>query len=211
VTNFFRQFIEFQTWGWNTTSVSFIGTIVFKQIQTIRTKQSGKSIPMIMSVYFAYHFFTFSVYGFRVHSLAIILNGMFGLLYLKIYRDAEKWGDSDGRTKAEYVFAFLPVLMAIVPTPSVMMALMFVSSSAFLIQCPLEILFKKDAGSVEPKMIFCFIASACFWTAFSACISEWPLCAANIFGIVTMVYTFYLWLKYKKPMSELIWRNNEEN
>ncbi len=212
MADFFTQFVEFRNWGWNITSISFLGTIIFgivfgwglwKQINTIRLAESGKSIPMVLNVYLAFHFFTFSVYGFRIHSLAMILNGVFGLLFLRIYFEAGKWPDSDGRTKLQYVFVMLPLAMVFIPNPSVGMGFLYIPSSLFLLQSPLEILEKKDAGSVEPKYILCFIASATFWMVFSACISEWALFTANVFGIGVMLFTLALWKKYPKPVSML--------
>jgi uncharacterized protein with PQ loop repeat len=155
-----------------------------------------------MNAYLAFHFFTFSVYGFRTHSLAMILNGIFGLLFLRIYFEASKWLDSGGKTKLQYIFVLLPFTMAFMPNPSTGMSLMFISSSFFLLQSLLEIIQKKDAGSIEPTYILCFIASATFWTIFSACISEWPLFVANIFGIAVMLFTLYLQKKYKKPRKK---------
>ena len=208
VEHFFKQFVEFRNWGWNATTVSCIGTLIFgwifgwglwQQIRKIRDLDSGKSIPIEMNAYFAYHFFAFSVYGMRIGSLSIILNGVFGFLFWRIYRDAADKPDREGKTKWEYLFVMLPLAMTIMPNPKVFMALMFISSSVFLIQAPLDIRRKRDSGSVEPKMVGCFIASACFWTVFSACIREWPLFAANVFGIMVMVYTLGLWVEYSRP------------
>jgi len=202
------RFIEFEQWGWNAVSMSFIGTIIFglifgwglyQQILTIKKSNSGKSIPMVMSVYFAFHFFAFSVYGFRIHSLAMMLNGTFGFLWLGIYVCASRKVDSDGRTNLEYLFALMPFIMALVPNPSVFLSIMLVTASFFLLDSPVEILRKKSAGSVEPKLLFCFMTSAVFWLIYSACISEWPLFTANVFGIVIMIITLVLWTKYKSP------------
>lgn len=201
------QYIEFQNWGWNVTTYSFIGTIIlgfvfgwglFKQIETIRLRRSGKSIPITMNVFFAFHFFAFSMYGVRVHSFAILMNGIFGILYLKIYLDAARWPDSEGKTRLQYLFALMPLSMLLVPNPSIQLSLQFVGTTFFLFQSPLEIYVKRDAGSVEPKMIVCFIASATFWTVFSACISEWPLFVVNIIGIIVMCITLGLWVKFRR-------------
>ena len=201
------QFIEFQKWGWNAISISFIRTIIFglilgwglfHQIKTIRKTDSAKSIPVIMSLYFAFHFFTFSVYGFRQHSLAMMINGSLGILWLGIYISATHRPDSLGRTKLESLFVVLPIVMSLMEEPSILMTIMFVIASTILLDLPRQILQNKNSGSVDPKFLLCFICSSIFWAIYSACVLEWQLFITNIFGIFVMTLTLYLCAKYKE-------------
>lgn len=204
-------FVEFKNFGLNQITFSFVGTVImgfifswglYKQIKTINSIQSGKSIPMSTNIYFALHFFTFSVYGIRLHSLAMILNGLIGFLWLGVYISAGRCGDSSGKKIWHNIFLVFPIAMIFTKNPGFLMGLMYVAASCFLLQSPYEIIKNKRAGSVDLRYVLSFIANAVFWGTYSLYVKEFSLLIANIFGISVMLSVIFLYKKYKSPDYE---------
>lgn len=202
-----EYFIEFRNWGLNPVTISFIGTLImgyvfgyglYKQAKAIKDADSGLSVPIPTNIYFAFHFFAFAVYGVRSHSLAMILNGLLGVLWLRVYFTASKYPDSTGRKPWHFALVLLPIAMFFTDHSQILMSAMYLSATIFLLDSPIEIFRKKDAGSVSLSYLVCFIVSAVFWSTFSSAIGDCPLFTANVTGIVIMSVTIYLWLKYKK-------------
>lgn len=120
----FRNFIEYQQFGFNNITLAFFGTIVFglilcwglwKQKRAIESTNSSKSVAVLACAYFIAHYFAFSVYGYRQHCLAMILNGLIGFLFLVIYVTAVRTPDYGKWKKWHLVFLLLIPLMALVP------------------------------------------------------------------------------------------------
>lgn len=199
-------FIEFGKWGWNAITIGFIGTIVFtvfqgwgliEQLRTIKVKRSGKSIPVLFYASFVGVYLSFGLYGCKLHSLAMILNGFLGFLYLRVYFAAVKFDDSDGWRIWHGIFLLLIPLMFFSSYPKTLMALILLGACGMLIQSPYEIFQKKSAGAVEPRYLATFAASASFWIIYTFSIGDWVVFASNVFAIVAMAVTFWLWSKYK--------------
>lgn len=206
-----EYFIEFRSWGLNPVTISFLGTLImgyvfgyglYKQAKAIKDAGSGLSVSIPTNIYFTFHFFAFAVYGLRWHSLAMILNGLLGVLWLWVYFTASKYPDSTGRKPWHLALALLPITMFFTDYAQLLMSAMYVSATVFLFDSPIEIYRKKDAGSVSLSYLVCFVISAVFWATFSSAIGDWPLFTANITGIAIMSVTIYLWLKYKKRVVQ---------
>lgn len=199
-------FLEFRNWGWNATTVGFLGTVFFtifqgwgltKQLKTIKEKRSGKSIPVFLYGSFVGVYFAFGVYGYRCHSLAMILNGLLGLLYLRVYIAAVQFPDSDRWRAWHSIFLLLIPAMKYTSHPQGLMGLILLVATSMLFQAPIEIYQKKSAGAVDLRYLATFTASASFWVIYSIGIMDAVVFASNVVAVAVMFVTFRLWFKYR--------------
>ena len=199
-------FLEFKSFGWNATTIGLVGTIIFtifqawgltRQFKTIARKQSGKSIPVLLFSSFVGVYLAFGLYGYRIHSLAMIINGLLGFLYLRVYIAAVQFPDSDGWKLWHALFLLLIPAMYYSTHPQELLGIILFGATSLLLQSPYEIFQKKSAGAVEPRFLATFTASASFWIIYSIGIRDWVVFASNAIAVLVMIATFILWFKYK--------------
>ncbi len=201
-----NQFIEFSHWGWNSITAGFLGTIVFgllqaggllKQLRKIRRKQSGESIPILMYAFNAVQFVTFGIYGYRQDSLAMTLNAVLSLLYIRVYFLATRYPDSKPRNWWHILFAILIPWMLITSHPQTLMGAVLTLACISLIQSPWEIWKNRTVGSVDLGFLLVFSGSMAFWLMYAVCIGDWMLVSVNIFGSLIMAATLYLYFRFQ--------------
>ena len=88
MSSIFRNSIEWQGWGYNALTISFIGTVIFIVLEgwglriknrSIWRNKSGESISVILFIYLGCLFITVSIYGCCIKSIAAIFNGPAGI------------------------------------------------------------------------------------------------------------------------------------
>jgi uncharacterized protein with PQ loop repeat len=199
------QFIEFQNVGFNPATISSIGIVIlsitqgwglWEQNRTIVKNDSSKSIAVMSYAYFSAHYLAFSIYGYHQKSLAMILNGLLGFMFIANYISTVKTKDHGAWKKWHVFFVVLIPLMMFAPEPKKAFYFMLVFACILGTQVPAEIYIKKDSGSVEPKFIATLAVSTSFWSVFSWTIKDMPLFYANTYTLFLMIVTLFFWHRY---------------
>lgn len=209
------QFIELQQFGYNATTVGFLGTVFFTLVQMwglsdqakkIRREQSGASIPMLLLSFFGGEQLAFLVFGLQTQRLAAVINGLLGFWYIRTYIAAAHYPDSGGGRWWQYalLFGLAPCIgWSASYRDALMMALIVIATST-LLQTPLNISRNKDVGTVDIRWLLTLTASMLFWTIYSYETRFWGLLACNVFGLAGMVWAFKVWLQYRKRPKKLV-------
>ena len=201
--------VEWQNWGWNALTVSFIATVAFtvfqgwgvwKQNETIRMRRSGESVSVLLFAYFSCVFFSFLYYGFIVRSIAAACNGLLGFLHVLVL--ASLWRFKGFTSTEKVVVAALPLMivaMATVPWKNTLLLLIMAGSLLPLAQQPIEMWRNKSAGAVDMRFVSIFMASTIFWTIYAFAIDNWVLKVINPSALAILVVTSSLWYRYRRP------------
>ena len=201
----YKNFIEYQNLGWNPATFSFIGTVIlsiiegwgiWQQRKTIVTRNSSQSIPMMSNAYYCVFFICFYIYGIQVKSLAMIINGLLAIPFIVMYITALRTPDNEGARKWHLSFLALVPLMIFVSYSKEIFGAMILVACLIGTQTPIEILRKKDSGSVELKFLWSLTLSVGFWTVYAWCIKDKSVFIANAYSFLILSYSIYIWHLY---------------
>lgn len=210
VENLFGNTVEWQNWGWNATTASFIGTValsvlcgwgVWRQNEAVWRSKSGESVSVPLFSYLCGNFFIFLCYGVLAKSVAMVVNGLQAVLYLSVVVGLWKYKGFTDREKALCIlFASLIVTMVSIPPGwrDSFLALVFAGGLFVIADQPRQIWRNKNAGNVDIHFLVVFAVSAAFWTAYGITIKNWVLTTVNPITFVIMTTTAVLWFKYRK-------------
>lgn len=203
--DFIKATYEYKHWGVNLMTFCFFATVFFtffqcwsflKQNSAI-WKSNGKSVSVTLFGYWCFYFITFGIYGFYKHTAAMMINGLTGIFCIPILIGLYK---KKGFTKGEKFFlcvapAMIPIIVMIQQKDTFIMMLLFGILFAASFQ-PYEIWKKKDAGSVDIRIIIVFSAASVFWFFYALKINNWPLIVFNPLSFIILSVTYALWIKY---------------
>ncbi len=203
--------VEWQNWGWNALTISFIATVAFtlfqgwglwKQDQTIRESRSGESVSVLFFSYFGCVFFSFLCYGFIIKSVAAAFNGLLGFLHVLVLVSLWRF---KGFTPIEKLlaaaFPLAIVAMVTVPWKNALLLLLMGGSLLPMAHQPWEMWRNKSAGAVDIRFIAIFMASTVFWTIYGFAIDNWVLEIINPSALTILVITSFFWFKYRRPSA----------
>jgi len=205
-----RQTVEFQNWGANFATFSFLAVVFFTILQgwslfiqnnTIRKSRSGESLSTAFFIYCGCYFFMFMVYGITKNSIAMTFNGFLGIPYIPILFALYRF---KGFTRKDWSFLVLSSLM--IPTVYFLSGKardVFTLAGLFGILVPLagqvrEMYRAKVPGSVEPKFIIAFMFSNMFWFVYGLTTGNWIFVVFNPISLTILTTALVLYLKYKK-------------
>jgi len=206
---FIKHTIEYQNWGLNMVTFSFLGTAFFSLLQgwsllkqngTIRRKKSGKSLSVTLFIYSGCYFFSFFVYGVLNQSMGMMVNGLLGIPYIPIILALHEY---KGFTKTNWITLVIFSLM--IPLVYILQGSvrdMFVLCGLFGLGFPLigqirEMYKEKSAGAVEPRFIIVFMLASVFWFIYGVVIENWIFIVFNPASIVILGIILFLYYKYK--------------
>lgn len=209
VLQFLKNTVEWQGWGCNALTISFIGTVFFTilegwgfwmQNRSIWQNKSGASISVGLFIYFGCLFITVIVYGYYIKSIAAIFNGMLGFLHLPILLGLWKF---KGYTKLEKgclcVFPFMiPAMIFLLEKDLLMISLMFGTIVPLLMQL-YEMWRTKSAGVLNARFIGILIISTAFWVIYAFAIGNWVMEVIYPLTFVILILIFVLRFHYARP------------
>ena len=199
------KFVEFQHFGANPLTVSFIGTVVctvlqgwglWKQWETIGEERSGEAVPALLYGYFAAIFASTIVFGFRAHTLALMLNGTLGFGYLKVYLRATSYADNPGRKLWHILFVLFLPIMAVCPDPDQFTFVLLGIGTLTIFMWPIKMVLRKTKGVNEISFLWTFFASSAFWLGYYWYVDIMPLFIINVVSVPTVAVTIALWYWY---------------
>jgi len=206
-----KQTIEYQNWGSNAATFSFLATIfftilqgwaLFEQNKTIRKKRSGESISIIFFIYSFCYFSTFLVYGTTKMSITMAFNGLLMIPYIPILIALCRF---KGFLKSDWILLILFSTMILIvqflknsPIQDI-----FVLAGLFGLLIPAifqikEMIKTKSPGSVEPKFIVSFMLAGIFWFIYGLTSGNWIFVVFNPVSFSILIFILFLYLKYKR-------------
>ncbi len=201
--------MEFQDFGWNVMTVSFLGTVIFSlvrawgywlQTRTIWIQRSGLSVPVTNYTYMTIGAAAVAVYGVRIGSWALIINGLLTILFrVPILIGLWKF-KGFGRWEKLASLGFMAALagLILIPVKAEMLLAFSVGGILVAVLQPYEIWRNRDAGAVEIRLLFVGLANSTFWIAYGFAIAD-PVLRLTypIFFLITLA-TIILWFRFKK-------------
>lgn len=201
---------EWQGFGLNSLTISFLGTIFFtllqawglwKQHTTIKRNRSGGAVSISLFAYSTFSTITFLCYGFITSGFAVIFNGLLlGILYLIVLWDLytfKKFTNSE-KLITFGSFLFVPAIIFLPWKDAVLTSGMIISMIPLAMQ-PLEMWRKKSALSVEIRFFGASALSSIFWMIYGISIGSMPLAVMNPIALLILGTTVILWLRFRKP------------
>jgi uncharacterized protein with PQ loop repeat len=136
-----------------------------------------------------------------MRSLAMIINGLLAIPFIIMYVTALKTPDNEGAKKWHLSFLALIPLVIFSNNSKEIFGTMILIACLIGTQTPIEILRKKDSGSVEPKFLWSLTVSVGFWTVYAWCINDKAVFVANAYSFLMLSYSIYIWHIYS-PKSK---------
>jgi len=209
VIHFFKNTVEWQGWGYNALTISFIGTAIFTilegwgfcmQNRSIWQNKSGESISVSLFSYFGCLFITVIVYGYYIKSIAAIFNGMLGFLHLPILLGLWKY---KGYTKLETgclcVFPVMIPAMIFIHGKNLLMIFLLFGTIMPLVMQLYEMWRAKSAGVINARFIGILIISTAFWVIYAFAIRNWVMEVIYPLTLVILILIFVLRFRYACP------------
>lgn len=193
----------------NVLTVSFIGTVIFtflemwglvKQDRTIRDARSGEGVSVSMISYFGCTFIAFGYFGFAVHSIASVFNGVIlFFFYLKVLLTLKEFkGFSTADKWRMTLFALFAALEFLTSKKELVMTSMMVGAVYPLWLQVYEIWVKKSVGQLDPRYISVMLSATVFWTVYAFVTHSLPLMIVNPFVIALFGAMIYFWFKFRR-------------
>jgi hypothetical protein len=162
--------------------VSFVANVAFtlvqgwglwKQNETIRRQRSGESVAVLPFAYIGCVFLSLLCYGIAIRSLAVMVNGVLGVLQLRVLASLYRY-KTFTRTERIAIACFpwmIPAMIALPWRGTVALAIM-AGSLLPMVQQPYEIWRRRSAGAVDPRYLAIFLAAAVFGTIYAFAIAN---------------------------------------
>lgn len=213
LTDFWLSCPEYQRWGLNALTFSFLATVFFtalqgwsllKQSRKIWKNRSGTSVSVYAFTYFAGYYLVFSTYGFQVRSLAIILNGFLFFVHVPILLGLWRFEKYSCKEVFFTVIVMSAFVLLFILDEKQKDLLLFTGLMGILWALTMqiaEIIRTRKTGSVEPRFIIVFMATAVFWFIYAIVIGNWPLIVFNPLSFCALLLILLLYLKYRRPAA----------
>jgi len=211
VIHFFKNTVEWQGWGYNALTFSFIATAVFTVLEgwgfwmqslSIWRNKSGESISVSLFIYFGCLFITVIVYGYYIKSIAAIFNGILGFLHLPILFGLWKY---KGFTKLEkgalYICPLMIPAMIFLPWKDLLMISLLLGTIVPLVMQLHEMWRAKSAGVVDARFIGILIISTAFWVVYAFAIQNWVM--EVIYPLTLVILILILVLRFRYTLMPL--------
>jgi len=193
----------------NVLTVSFIATVFFtflemwglvKQDRTIRDARSGEGVSVSMISYFGCTFIAFGYFGFVVHSVASLFNGVIlFFFYLKVLLGLKKFkGFSTVEKWRIALFASLVLLEFLTNKKELVMTGIMIGAVYPMYLQVREIWVKQSVGQLDIRYTTVMLISTLFWTVYAFVTHNLPLMIVNPFGITLFGMMIYFWFKFRQ-------------
>lgn|SRR3989338_8469517 len=201
---------EYQGWGWNIVSISFLVTAGFtfflqlpglvNQARTIWRNKSAEGVEMLTFTAFLTYFAVFFVYAVSIQSGAGVLNVLVllvpqvfilaGIAWCKPLRTIDKL--------AALAATLLFVLAVLLPRKEVFYTIASIAVLIGLLLQPIEMMRTKVSKNIALSFPLNFLIVAAVWTIYALAIGDVFLAGAS--GAFTLVYLWavILWFRYRQ-------------
>lgn len=203
--------VEWQHWGWNALTVSFVATIVFtafqawglwQQDRTIRRRRSGEAVAVLPFAYIGCVFFAVMCYGIAIDSIALMGNGVLGILQARVVIGLVQFKPiARAERIAMACFPAMIVAMIALPWRGTVALVIMMASLVPMLQQPYEIWRRRTAGAVDIRYVAIFLVASTFWMIYGIAIGAWPLIVVNPCAVAILGTTAVLWFRFRPRSS----------
>lgn len=204
--------MEFENWGWNAITISFIATMVmaaftawglFYQLIAVWKNKSGLSVSVVWFSFGLGLYGVFALYGIELNSWALMLSGVSrGLLHLPILIGLWKFKGFSSFEKVLTVGVIASlVITGILPHRAWIFFVFSMVALVFVAAWPWEIYRNKDSGVVELKLICVYLANSVFWIIYGVAIGDWVLIVTSPLYTVVSLITVALCYIYRPAQN----------
>jgi MtN3 and saliva related transmembrane protein len=179
---------------------------ILKQNKKIWKNRSGKALPIS---FFSFQFFYclgYLIYGLEIHSVALIISDLVGLLYIPIIIGLIKFKrHENGSFKEEIILS--PVFILIVPCILLVdktWSLLIILALGVLVSVKLIRGFIKtgETKNISPKYIVSFLISSFIWLWYGYEIDDLGLIISSTASVLAAGLFLLLYLRYKKRSTQ---------
>jgi len=208
--------VEFQNFGINLITATFIATLfftvlwmrsLFQQNQKIvrNPLDKAESVSFIFYAYYGFSALAIVIYGFDKNSLALVVNGLSGFMALLIVFNLWRLKEISLREKIIGLSSILTIpIMLLNPQKDLLYFIFSVAFGLVIIEQIREIWHNKSSGLVDPRPIVISLLSAIFWSTYGAITDIWPLKIMNGVGAILWIILLASYIKFK-PKKILLW------
>ncbi|MFC1632726.1 SemiSWEET family transporter [Patescibacteria group bacterium] len=214
------EFAEFQNFGWNTLTFSFLATILFgvlgalglvDQIKKIWRNRSGESASVTFAIIFVAFFIASFIYGIDKHSLALILQGS---IFRTVFFPPILYGlwRFKGYTLFEKIVAFLcssAIVYMLTLDDLKIKGYIFLGLGLLGVLATLkqawEIWKTKSSGVVSIKLMLIIHASSDFWLIYGIALRDHMIKYMSLGYFIANTLVIVFWFKYrtKSPVATI--------
>ncbi|TAL49437.1 hypothetical protein EPN83_00825 [Patescibacteria group bacterium] len=208
IEQWLRESVEWRNWDLNVVTISFIATVFFtilsgwslvKQKNTIQQMESGKAVSVPLFSYLCSLFFTFLYYGIVTNSIAPVINGLLGILYLQVLFGLWRHkGFSKNERRLVKILPLIPLGMIILPWKDTLMTAAFAGGLLAVAHQLYELWQARDPGAVDINYVSVFFVSTLFWTIYAYAAGNVPLQIINPPTLVVLTAIILLWFRYRR-------------
>lgn len=206
MVEFIRNSVEFREWGINILTLSSIATIILTVFQGYGLMSQNqqiwkmKSAESISELYFSFNLFYFSsfvIYGISQNSLAMIFNGLLGIIYIPIIVGILKFKKIPKNKKISMaLMAIMVPAMAIFENKNLFISILLIGILLLLFRQLAEIAILRNRGALSLKFILVFLATTVFWLIYAIMIANLPLAIFNLIAMISFIFLLYFYFKY---------------
>jgi uncharacterized protein with PQ loop repeat len=200
--------VEYQNWGLNTITLSFILSIavttisawgLVKQNQIIwKTKQAEGVSVFWLSYYLALQL-AILIYGLSLNSAALVLNGLLAALYFPVLWGLWKFkGFSSLEKLLALILAMAILAMALLPFKTQFFFVFAVGGLVSAAMQPLEMWRKKSAEGLSIKLIGTLLFGTAVWFTYGVAVQDWVLISINLVASFIFSSVILLWGRYRR-------------
>lgn len=205
--------IEYQNWGWNAMTVSFVGTVFFTLLQmwssfgqgrTIFQKRSGESVSSVFFIYGGWYCSAFLIYGLTRNSIAMSLNGLLCVPYAFAVYGLYRF---KGFTRTDWLLFVLcsamgPLMYLLTDiTREIVLTVIVIGMLLPLGMQMREMYRTKRPGAVDPRFVVVLALSCIFWFCYGALTSTMVLIIFNPLAAAVLSATLFLYYRYKSKAA----------
>ncbi len=213
--NLIKQTIEYQGHGSTQTIITLIIVLIvtafqawalIRQNRRIRRNESGASLKLPFFSFQLFYYSGYFLYGFLIHSGALVINNVVGLLFIPViislikYRIKENGSFRKEIIISPFLIITIPIILFVNKNWS-LLAMLIVATFAIMPQVR-EIEKTKNVNNIEPWLIISFLANSVASLGYGIWINSLGLIISSsgtILVIAIFMALYYLVLNKKNP------------
>ena len=213
--------VEYKNFGWNFFTLSFfmvfssliLEAIGFlEQIKTIKRKNSHKALSLSMYLYFTFCFISSLIYGAKIYSALLMLNGLLFIFCSQITYELIKRKGINRKEFLLFIFCFVAILlMIILPIKEIIFSIFMLGSVCVLFLQAYEIFKEKSPGAVEIKLMLIYFFTTLFFVWYAKTIKDVFLILITMLTLVSLLVIILFWFYFYLEEKNRVYKESVNN
>ncbi|MFH0806515.1 MAG: PQ-loop domain-containing transporter [Candidatus Brennerbacteria bacterium] len=200
--------VEWRQWGWNIPTIGAVGAAsfallqgagVWKQGRRVHREREAQTLSFLLFGYSMAYFFSTSLYGWKVSSIALVLAAVVGILHIPVITGIPRYGMVSRREKRFVGVFFLMIPLMWLATAMDLHEAFFLVSIfgllGFIAPQAWRAWKSADTSDLDPLMILSFLFGAFFWFSYAFAVDSLTLKLFNPLAIVLWTFILVMWWK----------------